>query len=494
MSLYLDHTHQVFSNAADAMSSKSTLSLLQRYAYSVAKQGNGVIVEIGAYRGASTVALAKGVKIAGLGLVNSIDPHLPATGLYGGKFSQNDHIHYMENLESSGVTSWVNHICTTSQEAASDWTSPIDLLWIDGDHSYEGVASDIALWIPYIKDQGIVIFDDVVPRSEVEAAIRDHLPFSHFRLVEQLDNVMVFKKQSVPRTLYLCGGMQSSGSTLVSWCFLQRSDLDGVLDMENALIHQDFSMVKTESVWIKMTIGSFRLAELVHLYKAQGWLVKPLLMQRDLTVIYQSLRNKPYGFDGATGDEPPIFTRIQRYLADLDAAHTNGWPILNYNVLINNPREELNRVCCLLHLAWDEAMIDWPKTEASIAYMANGNPSFLNTKHGSANMLTTIANYPSQEGFPQAEHPSFLEKFANAIDLHSNPDEFLDGSSTKTVSLPSVRFWGTRRQFLENEFNVMRNSLSITEQKLNRILFHVIFGRLLKFWKHFINNSFPARD
>ena len=35
------------------------------------------------------------------------------------------------------------------------------------------------------------------------------------------------------KTLYLCGGLQSSGTTLVSWCFLQRADMNGALDADN---------------------------------------------------------------------------------------------------------------------------------------------------------------------------------------------------------------------------------------------------------------------
>ncbi len=32
------------------------------------------------------------------------------------------------------------------------------------------------------------------------------------------------------RRVILCGGLQSSGSSLISWCFLQRRDTDGVFD------------------------------------------------------------------------------------------------------------------------------------------------------------------------------------------------------------------------------------------------------------------------
>lgn len=473
--------------SVDTMSSDLTLNLLHSYAYNAALFGDGIVVEIGAYRGGSTVALAKGVQKAGRGLITSIDPHIPATGIYGGIFSSEDHERYLENLERFGVIPWVRHICTDAKTAACEWSSSIDLLWIDGDHRYEGVSSDISLWVPFVKDQGIVIFDDVVPGSEVEAAIRDHLPFSRFRLVEQLNNVLVFQKQSKPRTLYLCGGMQSGGSTLVSWCFLQRHDLDGVLDMENSLIYQDFSRVKSADVWLKMTIGSFRLAELVSLYEAQGWRVKPLLVHRELSATYRSLRGKSYGFDGATADEPPIFIRIQRYLADLDTAQTKDWPVLKYEELVNDAEATLRITCKLLDLAWDEAMVSWPKADGSIAYPENGNSSFLNTKHGSPNLQSALDKYRQQDKLCDVTNkPSFIEVIVKATDPPLPPAIAV----AQSPLLPPVRFWGTQRQILYRELCELRDM----EFDYSRIKQHNIIGPLLKFWKRFINNSIPPQN
>jgi predicted O-methyltransferase YrrM len=500
MNLIMPHhqqsTRESLSKSVDSMSSDSVLALLQRFAYDAARSGHGTIVEIGAYQGASTIALAMGIKEAGQGKVTSIDPHLPATGIYGGTFSQEDHNIFLDNLERFGVAPWVNHLCTDSRGAANDWSSPIDLLWVDGDHNYEGVASDITLWTPFVRDQGVVIFDDIEPDSDVEAAIRDNLSFSRFRLVERLNRVAVFRKETRPRTLYLCGGMQSSGSTLVSWCFLQRHDLDGVYDMENALIHQDFSRVMTDPVWLKVTIGSFRLTELVALYEAQGWLVKPLLVQRDLSSVYRSLLDKPYGFNGATGDDPPIFIRIQRYLADLDTAHANGWPTLKYENLIRNPREELQRICELLGLSWDEAMVTWPKSEASIAYMANGNPTFHSTKQGSADLLSTITKYQQRDTqVNESKNLDFLGSLIEGMDGSSRSlAQPADKARLSPLTLPSVRFWGTRRQILETELTQTKDQLNCIELQYQRILDHVVFGRLLRIWKRFINRSFPARE
>jgi cephalosporin hydroxylase len=40
---------------------------------------------------------------------------------------------------------------------------PIDLLFIDGDHSYEGVEKDFADYAPLVRSGGLVAFHDIVP-------------------------------------------------------------------------------------------------------------------------------------------------------------------------------------------------------------------------------------------------------------------------------------------------------------------------------------------
>jgi hypothetical protein len=39
----------------------------------------------------------------------------------------------------------------------------IDLLYIDGDHSYESVISDFELYFPLVKKGGLIVFDDYLP-------------------------------------------------------------------------------------------------------------------------------------------------------------------------------------------------------------------------------------------------------------------------------------------------------------------------------------------
>ena len=41
--------------------------------------------------------------------------------------------------------------------------APLDLLFIDGDHSFEGVSGDFRLYSPLVKEGGLIMFHDIVP-------------------------------------------------------------------------------------------------------------------------------------------------------------------------------------------------------------------------------------------------------------------------------------------------------------------------------------------
>lgn len=61
-----------------------------------------------------------------------------------------------------------------SQDVAKIWTKPISLLFIDGDHSYEGVKKDTLSWEPLVKKGGTIIFHDIDYKDGVPVWLDDH--------------------------------------------------------------------------------------------------------------------------------------------------------------------------------------------------------------------------------------------------------------------------------------------------------------------------------
>ena len=51
------------------------------------------------------------------------------------------------------------------------WKEPIDLIFIDGDHSYLSVLSDLAAWYQHVKKDGYIAMHDCTSNSEVEQAM-----------------------------------------------------------------------------------------------------------------------------------------------------------------------------------------------------------------------------------------------------------------------------------------------------------------------------------
>jgi predicted O-methyltransferase YrrM len=61
----------------------------------------------------------------------------------------------------------------TSAQVAAAWTLPIDLLFIDGDHSYEGCSEDLKAWIGFVRRDGWIAVHD----SSVEGVKRSIAEF-----------------------------------------------------------------------------------------------------------------------------------------------------------------------------------------------------------------------------------------------------------------------------------------------------------------------------
>ncbi|MEM9083164.1 MAG: class I SAM-dependent methyltransferase [Planctomycetota bacterium] len=133
-------------------------------------QGKQTIVEIGSFRGKSCVVMALGSQEVG-GHVTAIDPHLSLDPVGDTDYNAEDLEVFNTTIEKWGVADRVTHIVERSHEARANWKdTPIDLLWIDGDHSYEGVKLDLDDWSDLVSPGGLIACHDYTHRESVRQA------------------------------------------------------------------------------------------------------------------------------------------------------------------------------------------------------------------------------------------------------------------------------------------------------------------------------------
>ena len=118
------------------------------YSQFLRHHAKGNVLEIGTRYGVSTAALLCGVKKNG-GHVWSVDINPTCAELY--RDDPNWTFLCADSKDVTGVMERVNQ-----------W--PIDVLFIDGDHSKEGFTSDLYGYHPYVRrDGGLILVHDICP-------------------------------------------------------------------------------------------------------------------------------------------------------------------------------------------------------------------------------------------------------------------------------------------------------------------------------------------
>jgi MMP 1-O-methyltransferase len=127
-------------------------------------RGEGVIVEIGSWKGKSTICLALGSEAGASVPLYAVDPH--AEYRFGD---------FKANVERAGIAELVRPVASLSQTAADEFDEPIELLFVDGSHEYDLVLEDFEKWVPKVVEGGWVAFHDTTwtpgPRKVVGPAI-----------------------------------------------------------------------------------------------------------------------------------------------------------------------------------------------------------------------------------------------------------------------------------------------------------------------------------
>jgi predicted O-methyltransferase YrrM len=73
-------------------------------------------------------------------------------------------------------------ICGDSKAVGRAWESgPVDMVFIDGDHSYEGCKGDIETWLPRLKSGGLLLVHDYKKTSAIAMLQYDPKTMPHYK-------------------------------------------------------------------------------------------------------------------------------------------------------------------------------------------------------------------------------------------------------------------------------------------------------------------------
>jgi predicted O-methyltransferase YrrM len=161
---------------------------------------DGDVVEIGSWQGRSSSFLARAVKSSGNGKFYAID-HFE-----GNKGKESNYTlanvsslkeGFVKNIQSLGLTDTVNLLDMPNTKAKKELeNSRIRFLFIDGDHTEDGVRTDVELFFPNLVPGAIVVFDDFSAGFSGVVKVVDEL------LKKKLfGRVMVFKNTFVLKVL-----------------------------------------------------------------------------------------------------------------------------------------------------------------------------------------------------------------------------------------------------------------------------------------------------
>lgn len=161
-----------------------------------------VVVEVGVWKGATTIAMAKCLKEIGQdGVVIAVDTWLGAWDHW-----INDE--WFEHLGFSGgspmiMKKFMNNVCVENVE---DVVLPLpldslnaayvlkhfgvfaDVIHIDGGHDYEAVMADLLAWWPVLSEGGVLVGDDYYPETGWPDVKRAFDEFFHNKGYAELEN------------------------------------------------------------------------------------------------------------------------------------------------------------------------------------------------------------------------------------------------------------------------------------------------------------------
>lgn len=153
---------------------------LYDWAVSHLPPAGNLIVELGPWRGKSTVYLANSMKRQGrTGEIVAIDTWLGSPGEkifeYLRKRLRDPYGEFLSNIKACGVDDLIRPLqCDSIVAAAQFQNSSVDFLFIDTAHTYDQLTKELSVWMPKVKP-GRTIAGHDIGIAEIAKAVSERL-------------------------------------------------------------------------------------------------------------------------------------------------------------------------------------------------------------------------------------------------------------------------------------------------------------------------------
>jgi predicted O-methyltransferase YrrM len=147
------------------------------------------VLEIGSYLGASSCYLAAALAHQ--------DGHLFCVDTWENQtMPEGEHDTFLEfNNNTKALAQYITPIRKNSRELVeADIKHPLNLVFIDGDHSYAAVKNDYEKVAPWIIDGGVLAFHDSIHFEGVSRTIGEALASGGWQLNGHADNLLWLRK------------------------------------------------------------------------------------------------------------------------------------------------------------------------------------------------------------------------------------------------------------------------------------------------------------
>ncbi|CAN5841423.1 class I SAM-dependent methyltransferase [soil metagenome] len=161
----------------------------------------GRIVEIGSFRGRSTIVLGRAVA-DDIDLV-AVDPHAgndrgPQQIAGFADEAATDHEVFLANLAAGGVAERVRHVRKFSSDAHGEVADPLDLVYVDGAHRLGPARQDLQEWGARIRPGGTLLVHDAFSSVGVALALIATVFFGgRFRYVGRSRSLVVYRRDDL---------------------------------------------------------------------------------------------------------------------------------------------------------------------------------------------------------------------------------------------------------------------------------------------------------